>query len=374
MTVQDLVAMLGTDKGVNVAIDRKALAEVGIDPQTPVGLSGHGRMSLRNYARFVLRQANLVLQEEPYRLLITTPEEADNRLSTEVYPVADLMATDRLPDRGQLANPYLDHELAAEARIRAKLERPISVDFRGTPLRKVIDRVAGLLDDAVLVDERALNEVGLDTDVPVTAAWRDVPAKELLRWMLRDVGLTYVVENEALVITTPEEAENHLEPRLHSGRGVLYEYAVPAGGFPPGMAGRGGDGRHAGRHGHGRHGQGGMGGSFGGGGGMAGGMGGGMFGSAGGGMPGGMGGFGGPGPGFCRSFRLVHRRRRQRAPEQPEPEAAVSADRAHGGAICRRPRPERVLARGSPTAATVRLRLGQRVQHDKEHHPADPLG
>ncbi len=281
-SLRDLMAMLGAEKGVNVALDRGALSEVGIDPdETGAELYGRGRMSLRNYARFVLRQRGLVLQEEPYRLLITTPEEADNRLTTEIYPVADLMATDRLPERNQLANPYLDRELAAEARIRAKLERPVSLDLRRTPLREAVDRVAKLLDDTVLVDERALGEVGIEADRPVTAAGRDVPAKELLRWMLRDVGLTYVVEHEALVITTPEEADNHIVPKLHSGRGLLYEYELPVGQFSRAMAGRGM----------------GMGGMWGGGGGMAGGMGG--FGGFG--MGGGTwGGDGGPGPGSPR--------------------------------------------------------------------------
>jgi hypothetical protein len=287
-TLADLTAMLADDPGMNVVIDQKALGDVGIDADMILPGYGYGRMSLRSYARYMLHQANLSLQEEPHRLLITTPEQAESSLTTEVYPVADLLLTDRVAERNLLVDPYLDGQLAAEERIRTKLQRPINVEFRQTPLDNVIKQLAGLLDDTILVDVKALGDVGAGADTPITARWREAPAKESLRWMLRDVGLTYVVRGEALVITTPEEAESQMQTRLHSGRSVVYEYAVPAnGGLPRGPRAGGSGGMAMFGMGGGMGGMGGMamggmggGGSFGGGGGM-GGFGGG-FGAAGG--------------------------------------------------------------------------------------------
>ena len=134
--------MLGRDTNMNVVVDRHALDEASIPVHTPLEFYGRGRMSLRGYARFLLSQNGLVLEEEPYRLLITTKEAAEQRLTTEVYPVADLMLTDRVADRGLLADPYMDCEAAARARIRAKLQRPIRVDFHEEPLRDVLDVLA----------------------------------------------------------------------------------------------------------------------------------------------------------------------------------------------------------------------------------------
>ena len=274
--LQDLATMLGGDASMNVIIDERALDDCSIRVDMPIKVYGHGRMSLRNYARFILSQIDLTLEEEPHRLLITSRDEAESRITTEVYPIADLLSTDRVADRGLLADPYMDCEEAARARICAKLQRPTSMTFREKPLREVVDEFAKALDDTVLVDGRALEDAGIGLDVPVTAAWRDVPIRESLRWILRDAELTYVVRNEALIITTPDQAEGQPEVRLHSARGVLYEYPVPANdSLSPGMGGMGGMG-------------GGMGGGlFGGGGSFGGGFfGGGSFGGMGGGMGG----------------------------------------------------------------------------------------
>lgn len=231
-TLADLTAVLASDPSINVVVDRQALDDLGIDNDTTLSGFGYGRMSLRGYARFLLRQDGLTLLEEPHRLLITTAEDAESRLTTEVYPVADLLLTDHLASRSLLVDPYLDRQVAAEERLRGKLQRPMSVEFSQTPLYDVVKQLAGLLDDTVLVDEKALEDAGRGLDTPITAHWREVPAKDSLRWILRDVGLTYTVSGEALVITTPEEAGNHTQTRLHSGRGVVYEYAAPPGGEP----------------------------------------------------------------------------------------------------------------------------------------------
>ncbi|MCX7428046.1 MAG: VIT domain-containing protein, partial [Planctomycetia bacterium] len=245
-TVDELAAMLARDPSVNVVVDRRALENTRISTARELGVYGFGRMSLRDYARFLLGQAGLVLVEEPHRLLITTEDEAETRTTTEVYPVADLLIPDRVADPSLLFDPYLDHRLAAESRIRAKLQRPIDVEFDKTPLAEVVKKLGEILDGAVLVDEKSLEEDGFAFETPLTARWRGMPVKESLRWTLRDMNLTYIIRGGALVITTPDRALERLETRLHSGRGVLYEYAAPAedrsrpgrsGGFTGGMGG-----------------------------------------------------------------------------------------------------------------------------------------
>jgi len=266
-TIDDLAAMLRRESKMNVVVDYRALDDVGIKTENELHGYGRGRMSLRAYARFLLGQCDLTLLEQPHRLCITTPEQAETELTAEVYPIPDFLMADRMAARDQLLNPYLDRRLAAERRIREKLKRPIDVKFINTPLKEVVDYFAKELNDTVLVDEKALADVGIDIHTSITADWRDVPARDSLRWILHDFGLTYRTGDEALLITTPEAAENTSELRLHSGRGIVFEYAVPAnqdnfGPFPGAMGGFGGG-----------MGMGGMG-FFGGGMGMMGGMGG----------------------------------------------------------------------------------------------------
>jgi len=250
------------------------------------------KISLRSCVRHLLRPLDLVMIEEPHRLLITTEEVAEQRLSTEIYPVDDLVYTDRASALWALSNPYLQREETARGRLDAKMKRPLAVEYKDTPLEQVVDDLATTLGESVLIDERALEDEGIGTDTPVTATYRDVPIREGLDWMLEQLDLDWAIWDEALVITTREEAESRLEVRVHSGRGLLYEY--PAGTWPtvpnPWMGGMGLVGGMGGM---------GMGGGFGGGGG--GGLGGGMGGVGLGGGMGGMG-FGGFGGGMGGAF------------------------------------------------------------------------
>ena len=283
LNLQEFADFLSDRTGTNVIIDQRALSDVGLDTHEPMAMPGWGKMSLRNFARFALEQADLVMLEEPHRLLITTEEEAlgEDGRSTEIYPVADLLFTDRVAEMDLLLDPYFDREAVAEKRIRAKLKRPMSVDFAEKPLEDVARQFAKSLGDTVMIDQKSLDDVGIAMDTPITARFNDVPAEESLRWMLRDIDLTYIIRHEALIILTREEAESQTQLRLHSGRGVVYEYAVPAD-----QQARFGPWGGGGMRGFGS--MGGMGGGFGGMGGMGGmGMGGGFFGGGMGGMFGG---------------------------------------------------------------------------------------
>lgn len=238
-TLGNLVDELRQATGKNVMLDRKALSTAGIEEWSESTLYATGRISWRNYARAVLRQFDLALLEQPHRLLITTPEKAEYQLTTEVVPVADLLFTDRTAEPSLLIDPYSDCDEAAAQRLREKLKQPINVHFVEAPLEQVLLHVAQQLNDNLVLDGKALSEVGLPVNQPVTADWKGVPAKESLQWLLEPLDLTYLVRGEAIEVTTPEKADEHLTVRVHSGRGILYEPAMSsaARGGGMGMAG-----------------------------------------------------------------------------------------------------------------------------------------
>ena len=186
--LEELANTLAAVTGTNVVLDRRALEDISMGTDSPLDLYGVGQMSLRNYLRFVLAQQDLVMIEEPNRILITTDHEAESRLATRVYPVADLYLKNRVPRLDSLANPYFDREELVRKRIQAKLNRPISVEFQETPLEEVAYHLAGLLDDTVLIDQKALEDVARGLSEPVTADWEDVPARQVLEWILDPAG------------------------------------------------------------------------------------------------------------------------------------------------------------------------------------------
>lgn len=108
-----------------------------------------------------------------------------------------------------------------EKRVLASLEKKTTLEEFNTPLNKVCAKISELHDIPVLVDRRALEEIGLNDDNPVTIKVEDVTLRSALRLMLRESDLTYIVRDEVLQITTVEAAEQNLRTEMFKLRGKL---------------------------------------------------------------------------------------------------------------------------------------------------------
>lgn len=96
------------------------------------------------------------------------------------------------------------------ARIRHVLSEPLKengLDFTEEPLENVF----GFLQDEyripIQIDLPALEDAGLTSEEPLTINLRNVSLQSALRLMLKRKNLTYVIRDEVMIITTPEEAE-----------------------------------------------------------------------------------------------------------------------------------------------------------------------
>ena len=67
----------------------------------------------------------------------------------------------------------------------------------------------------IQLDRKALSDVGIGSDTPVTRNLQGVSLKSALRLMLRDMELTYIIKDGVVLITTPERAESELETRIY---------------------------------------------------------------------------------------------------------------------------------------------------------------
>ncbi|MCB9873377.1 MAG: hypothetical protein H6821_04290 [Planctomycetaceae bacterium] len=90
--------------GVDVALDTKALEDFGINPSTPVTLAISG-ISTRAFLRLMLNELELTFTMKFGALWITTPEGAEARLTTKVYPVSDLLVRD-----SALGKPFAEYD------------------------------------------------------------------------------------------------------------------------------------------------------------------------------------------------------------------------------------------------------------------------
>jgi hypothetical protein len=104
-----------------------------------------------------------------------------------------------------------------EREIERRLEAPVNVSFNECPLRQVLEDLRDAIGIDIVIDRQALEDEGVDPDSPVSIKLESVSLKSALELVLRQVHLTYVVQDEVLWVTT--------EP-CGRGKPVLASYEV----------------------------------------------------------------------------------------------------------------------------------------------------
>jgi hypothetical protein len=98
-----------------------------------------------------------------------------------------------------------------KAAIRRALAEKTQLEFTETPLCDMIEFLRDHHKIEIQLDKKALDDVGVAPDVPITFSLHNISLGAALKFVLRGLGLTYEIRDEMLVITTPEQAESHLE-------------------------------------------------------------------------------------------------------------------------------------------------------------------
>ncbi len=102
-----------------------------------------------------------------------------------------------------------------EKRIYDALDTETILEFNESPLSEVVDYIKTARNIPIVIDKRALDDVGLGSDTPVTISLAGITLRSGLKIMLKELDLTYVIRDEVLKITTPEEAENELLTKVY---------------------------------------------------------------------------------------------------------------------------------------------------------------
>jgi hypothetical protein len=104
---------------------------------------------------------------------------------------------------------------SGETAIEEALNEPTQMEFLETPLSDVIDYLKECHAIEIQLDKKALDDVGISTDTPVTINLRGVPLRSALNLMLRGLGLTRMIQDDVLLITTPEEQDCRLVRKVY---------------------------------------------------------------------------------------------------------------------------------------------------------------
>jgi hypothetical protein len=119
---------------------------------------------------------------------------------------------------------------AEELRILRALETTTDARFKESRLEDTLDYLSTLIGLPIIIDKAALDELKLTYDTPVNfAVKKPVAARTALRAILRGLGLTYVVREGAVFVTTVERARAYLVTKTYS----VADLVTPIGFFDP---------------------------------------------------------------------------------------------------------------------------------------------
>lgn len=154
-----------------------------------------------------------------------------------VYPRAPVWQT-LSEKRAHFASADLRSTSPSEAKIRRQLQTSTKIEFIETPLQEAVAYLQDLHGIVIQLDHKALEEAALFADVPVTLAVDNVSLRTALRLLLRPLDLTYVVEDEVLMITTVDVASQKIVTTVYPLGDLLQPVTATSGlnGAPGGAA------------------------------------------------------------------------------------------------------------------------------------------
>lgn len=109
-----------------------------------------------------------------------------------------------------------------DALVRQRLARTVTLQFVEVPLEQALRKIAKCLDVPVLIDKQSLTDAGVSTTITsVSGDFRNLTVRSVLRLLLRPDGLTFLVEEGLVRVTTKEKAEEFLETALYDVRDLI---------------------------------------------------------------------------------------------------------------------------------------------------------
>ncbi|MGI8979312.1 MAG: hypothetical protein ACR2FY_08810 [Pirellulaceae bacterium] len=118
--------------------------------------------------------------------------------------------------RIELLEP-LDPAQSLEERLEAKA----SLQAEEATLRSFADALEKALDTSVVLATKKLEEAAINTDTPITYRLKNVRLQTGLKLILGQLGLAYVLHDNVLMITTPEDAGSQLVTRVYDCRELM---------------------------------------------------------------------------------------------------------------------------------------------------------
>lgn len=164
---------------ISIRIDSDELKAAGIDQHVRVPLKLGGSLTLRAWLNLTL---------EPFGL--TYVEDGDG-----------LRIVRRSPENLQLAQPS-PRQIAENALVSEALKQQVTLDFQDEPLKQVIATLENATSESFAIDPACRMSGAINPDTLVTGSTADEPLSLALTRLFAPLGITFVVRDEAVVLTT----------------------------------------------------------------------------------------------------------------------------------------------------------------------------
>jgi hypothetical protein len=195
-TLDNLPSLLSEAAEIPVMMDDRGVAFAEVESsQTKVEFTQQG-VPFRTALRSMLRPLGLRAVVEDEGLVITAEPSA-------------------LVHQGIGSSHWINIDEDAAGKIAGVLDSETSIEFHEAPLAEAIDSIAEQHDLPILIDHRALEEIGLSAEEPLTLSIKKIKLRNALSHLLRELDLTYTIIGESLVVTTMEASEDNLGTRVY---------------------------------------------------------------------------------------------------------------------------------------------------------------
>lgn len=105
-----------------------------------------------------------------------------------------------------VAQTAVPHE-ARKTEVQKQLEKKVELHCVETPLREIVQFLKKRDKINIHVEHNALRKAGIDSDLPITCKFKDVPLRQVLELILSDNDLGFYTTDTVVVITTKEVAK-----------------------------------------------------------------------------------------------------------------------------------------------------------------------
>jgi hypothetical protein len=102
-----------------------------------------------------------------------------------------------------------------EQEIMRILNSVLTVDWDDAKLREVLDHLEKKTGQKLPIDKKTMEELDISYDTPVSFKASKASVRTILRKVLGDLGLTYIVKDEIIQIVTPQKARETMTTRSY---------------------------------------------------------------------------------------------------------------------------------------------------------------